>query len=135
MADTFSLDLSRLIAKAQGQTELVVRKVMLDTFTRVVRRSPVDTGRFRANWVVGINSANTATSDATDKSGSSAISRITSEVQTAKVRDDVSVYCTNSLSYAHVLEYGRGNGKPGSLQAPNGMVRVTLTEIASRYGA
>lgn len=131
---TFALDLSRLVEKAKGQTELVVRKVMLETFQRVVMKSPVDTGRFRANWVIGYNAPNTTTSTATDKSGGGTIGKIASEVQTARVDDSMAIFCTNSLPYSVILEYGRDNGQPGSKQAPNGMVRVTLAEITSRYG-
>lgn len=130
----FALDLSRMLDKAKDRTDLAVRKVMLETFQKVVMKSPVDTGRFRANWVIGIGALNTATTEATDKSGSATLSAITSSVQSAKILDGVSTFCTNSLPYAHVLEYGRANGAPGSLQAPSGMVRITLTEIVSKYG-
>lgn len=132
---TFALDLSRLVAKAKGQTELVVRKVMLEAFRGVVMKTAVDTGRARANWTVGHGSPNTTTSDATDKGGGSTLGKIASEVQTAKIADSMSIYLTNALVYVPILEYGRGNGSPGSLQSPQGMVRVTLAEIASRYGA
>jgi hypothetical protein len=129
MAGKFSLDLSRLIAKANGQADTVARKIMLETFRSAVMKSPVDTGRFRANWVMGYGAPNTATSDATDKSGGGTIGRIASAVATTRLTEGASIFCTNSLPYALKLEHG------SSKQSPNGMVRLTLTEISSRYGA
>lgn len=128
MAGQFALDLSRLVKKAKGQTETVVRKVMLEAFQRVVLKSPVDTGRFRGNWIVGLGSYSTSTTDATDPGGAATIRRITSDVMGARI-DGRPIYLTNSLPYAHRLEYGY------SAQAPSGMVRLTLTEISSKYGA
>lgn len=125
---TFALDLSRLVAKANGWTELVIKKVMLEAFRSVVLKSPVRFGRFRGNWIVGYGSPNTATTEATDKSGSKTIAKITSDVMSVRLDDSMSVYLTNSLPYAQRLEYGY------SKQAPSGMVRVTLAEITSHYG-
>jgi hypothetical protein len=44
----FELDIQRFVDKANGNINLVVRKVALDLFTRVIMKSPVDTGRFGA---------------------------------------------------------------------------------------
>ena len=125
---SFALDLSKACEKAKGQTEMVARKVMLDLFSRVIMKSPVDTGRFRANWNVGYGSPDKTTTNATDNS----LGRVTNEISTAKIGG--SIYLSNSLPYSHVLEFGRASGKPGSLQAPQGMVRISLIEITSVYG-
>ena len=47
---TWSVPLDRLAEKMGLEVETVVRKVTSDMFGAVVRKSPVDTGRFRANW-------------------------------------------------------------------------------------
>lgn len=120
---SFALDLSKACEKAKGQTELVARKVMLDLFSRVIMKSPVDTGRFRANWNVGYGSADKTTSNATDNS----LGRVTKEISTAKIGG--SIYLSNSLPYSIRLE----NGWSG--QAPAGMVRLSLVEITNQYGA
>lgn len=125
---TFALDLSRLVEKAKGQTDLVVRKVMLETFRSVVMRSPVDTGRFRANWVLGYGAPNKTTGEETDKSGGAALGKIAEGVQSARIGDS-SLFLTNSLPYSFELENG------SSRQAPAGMIRLTLTEVSSKYGA
>lgn len=127
MSGDFSLDLSRLIKKAKGNTEIAVRKVMLETFSRVVMKSPVDTGRFRANWQSGIGKYSTETSEETDKNGAITIGKISTIIDGVKL-DGRHVYLVNSLPYATQLEYG------SSKQAPAGMVRTTLAEITARYG-
>ena len=120
MAGKFALDVSRFVAQAKGNADLVVRRVALDLFTRVVRRSPVDTGRFRANWQTSVGAINTTTSEATDKSGSTSVARAQAVVGSAHAGDRI--FLANSLPYARRLEYGH------SKQAPAGMVRVTLQE-------
>lgn len=128
MAGQFALDLSRLVEKAQGKTEVAIRKVMLETFSRVVLKSPVDTGRFRSNWFVGVGGINGETTEQHDPSGSRTLGRISADVLSAPI-DGRSIYLTNSLPYSIRLENGY------SKQAPAGMVALTLTEIASKYGA
>lgn len=123
----FSLDLSRLVEKAKGRTELVVKKVMLEAFERVVMKSPVDTGRFRANWVASIGEYSRVVSESTDQDGSKTTGDINAAVSAMQLRGQT-IYLTNSLPYATRLEYGY------SKQAPIGMVRTTLAEITAHYG-
>lgn len=122
-SQTFGLDLKKACEKAKGQTELVARKVMLDLFSRVIMKSPVDTGRFRANWNVGYGSPDKTTTQSTN----SALGKVTQEISTARLGG--SIYLSNSLPYSIRLE----NGWSG--QAPAGMVRLSLVEITNQYGA
>ena len=119
----FALDLAKACEKAKGQTEIMARKVMLDLFSRVIMKSPVDTGRFRANWNVGYGSPDTATTESTD----SALGKVTKEIVSAELGGKI--YLSNSLPYSLRLERG------WSGQAPAGMVRLSLVEITNQYGA
>ena len=134
----FSLDLSRAVAKAKGNTSLAVKRVMLETFTRCIAKSPVDTGRFRANWTASIGSYSTGTTDALDKRRVGDRKGPTIDAMAYMVDGvqlgDYKVFLVNNLPYSHVLEYGRASGKPGSLQAPQGIVRITLAEVVAKYG-
>lgn len=123
---SFALDLSRMCAKAGGRVDVVVRKVIFELFRRVILRSPVDTGRFRGNWYVGIGAMNGATDDGTDKTGAATVSRVSSGVMTFPLGQ--SIWLTNSLPYAQSLEYGY------SKQAPAGMVRLSVAETTAKYG-
>ena len=118
---TFALDLSKAIEKAKDKAELVARKITLELFSAVILKSPVDTGRFRANWNCSIGSADKSTSEATDKEGAGSIGRVRAEV-TKYTLDGRSIFLANSLPYAERLENGWSD------QAPQGMVRLSIIE-------
>lgn len=117
---SFTLDIQRFVDKANGNIDLVVRKIALDLFTRIVLKSPVDTGRFRGNWQVGIGAIPAGTLELNDKAGTATISRVTAA--TLGVSAGQTIYLINNLSYARRLEYG------WSKQAPEGMVRKSVAE-------
>lgn len=121
MAQSFSLNIKAWCDKAKDRADLVVRKVALDVGSRVVMRSPVDTGRFRANWQYGVGQPNPTVLEAVDKDGSTSIARISAGSATAKLGDVI--YVSNSLPYALRLEAG------WSQQAPAGMVGLTVQEF------
>lgn len=114
----FALDITRYVEAANGQIDLVVRKICLELFSRVIMMSPVATGRFRGNWQVGIGAIPTGTLALNDKTGTATISKVDAKVAGVKAGDIV--YLANNLPYARRLEYGY------SKQAPNGMVRTAL---------
>ncbi len=115
----FTLQLQKFVDKAKGNAELVVRKVGIEVLSQVVLKSPVDTGRFRANWVVGSAGIGTTT-QFVDKNGATTINRGTAKIMEIKLGE--SIWLSNSLPYARRLEYG------WSKQAPSGMVRTTIAE-------
>lgn len=120
----FVLDLERFRDKATRNAETVVRKTAIDLFSRVVLRTPVDTGRARANWLTSLGGATVEQRDLFDPSGSLAISDITQAALDWDARSG-SLFLTNNLPYIERLEHGH------SAQAPVGMVKVTLTEFES----
>lgn len=119
----FALDVQRFVDKAKGDIDLVVRKVALDMFRRVIMKSPVDTGRFKGNWLVAIGSIPDGTIEINDKSGAATISRVTAAA--LELRAGQIIYLINNLEYATALEYGH------SKQAPAGMVRTTVQEFSA----
>lgn len=121
MAQTFALDIKAWCEKAKDRAELVVRKVALDVGSRVVQRSPVDTGRFRANWQYGVGQPNVKITEQTDAGGTATIARIATAAASARLGEVI--YLSNSLPYALRLEAGY------SKQAPAGMVGITVMEF------
>ena len=121
MGTIFSADIQKFIDKAKGNADLVVRKVALDLFRKVIVKSPVDTGRFKGNWQVAIGSIPAGTLSINDKSGTATIAKVTAEALNMKAGDVI--YLVNNLPYARALEYGH------SKQAPAGMVRITIEEF------
>lgn len=119
---SFSVDLSRWVAKANGNVDKVLRQTVMLASQGIVQRSPVDTGRFRANWQFSVGVPDLSTSKQVDPSGSITMARIQGQIAGIKAGQDA--YLTNSLPYAHRLEF-----EGWSSQAPNGMVRVTLAGL------
>jgi hypothetical protein len=117
----FSAQIAEFVAKAKGNADLVVRKVALEMFSRVIQKSPVDTGRFKGNWQVAIGSLPAGTLEINDKGGTATIARVTATALGVKAGDVI--YLVNNLEYALPLEYGH------SKQAPSGMVRLTILEF------
>lgn len=117
---SFALDVRNWEQRSQQELKTILRKVALELFTRVIMRSPVDTGRFRGNWQVEIGTPSGEVLDRFDKSGSQAVSDATSVV--SKWEGDTAIFLFNNLPYAMRLEDG------WSGQAAQGMVRVTLQE-------
>lgn len=121
IAGGFASQLAAFAEKTKLGIDTVVRKVAIDITSALLMRAPVDTGRFRANWALGIGSPNTSTSETLDPSGSATLGQITTQISTVKAGGQI--FITNSLPYALALE--RGHSK----QAPNGMVALTALEF------
>lgn len=120
MASQFELDIARFVEKAKGRIDLVVRKISLDLFKRVIMKSPVKEGRFKGNWQCAIGSVPDGVLAVDDKAGTATISKMTAAV--AGLHAGQIIYLVNNLAYARRLEYGH------SQQAPAGVVRITVAE-------
>jgi hypothetical protein len=115
---SFNSDIQRFSKKTGIALDVAVRKIVFDAFNMVVKKTPVDTGRARGNWIVSVNSIDrTVKLDATRPNAIS-----------IKKGDGVNpIYITNSLDYIHDLESGT------SKQARSGMVAVTINEIRGSF--
>lgn len=121
------MDLSRFCKKYDADIKLVIRKISFEAFKRIILRTPVDTGRARANWGVTVGSPNKYVIESEDKSGSATLAMAADGTMSWSCEG--SIFMTNNLPYIGVLEYGRDDGTPGSKQAPQGMIRVTMEEM------
>lgn len=118
---SFALDVSKFVEKAKKNPEKVMRQVSIKLFSAIIKASPVDTGRFRMNWMASGGTPASGITDATDKSGNIATGNATSFV--LKATDWREFTLTNNLPYAQRLEYG------WSQQAPAGVVRVNVSRF------
>jgi len=100
-----------------------VQKIALDLLGRVVMRTPVDSGRLRANWSVSINYRDMNIREVDDKLGSGTIAAGRATIASMKVPQVV--YLQNNLPYVSAIENGH------SRQAPIGMLAVSLAELQS----
>jgi hypothetical protein len=134
---TFAADISEFARRTKLKGATVVKKIAFDGLRGVMKKSPVDTGRFRASWRVGINTPDLSTAPKL-KAGSSDDS--------GRLRDDKgkfvsgfgagsgnqvinranwgdTIFITNNLPYGPRLENG------WSKQAPQGMLKLTFLEL------
>ena len=71
---SFADSIAAFRRKTNLSMDVINRKVCLDLTRAIVRRSPVDTGRFRGNWMLGVGSINTETlPQITDQDGGESI--------------------------------------------------------------
>jgi hypothetical protein len=117
----FALDLRAFVQRFNANADLVARKAAIDIFASIVKRTPVDTGRARANWQVGIGTAPSGEVTQRDKTGEATVSAGNQKLGTFKCGP--SIWFANNLPYAVPLEYG------WSKQAPGGMVRLAAAEF------
>ena len=118
---SFSIDLQKFADKANVSMKTAVQKIAIEAFKRVIEKSPVDTGRFLANWGVQIGSPYAGSSESFDKTGSATIAKAAGDVLAWNAQG--SIYLCNNLSYSIMLEYGH------SKKAPGGMVRLSVAEM------
>lgn len=119
MAQTFALAVDRFVERAKAAPDTVVRKVALGLHRDIVMGTPVDTGRARASWGVGLNRYEGMDVTVTDRHGAQTILRGAARLNSYQPGD--SVWIGSRLPYIERLEYGHSN------QAPRGMVRLALT--------
>lgn len=115
------IGVSGALKKVQGRADKLMRALVLETTSRLVTKTPVDTGRARGNWQVGTKVAAPGGTGDTDKSGTGSIAKAASILQSLNVGE--TVYITNGLPYIKALEDGH------STQAPQGMVKTTVAEL------
>lgn len=118
----WTVPLDRLAEKYKGDMDKTVRAATILAAQKVVMRTPVDTGRLRANWQFTSNAPGNTTTDATDK-GLAVLANMTAQIQASAVGGKT--YISNSLPYAQRIEY-EGYSK---VKAPQGMVRISLAEM------
>jgi len=120
-------DFNRLLNEAMERlpqhANTIKRKMALEVLGRVARRSPVDTGRFRGNWQVGINRRPTGEVGVGGAAAAAPAAIAQGATQLAIVQPGQDIWITNNVPYAEQLEFG------SSWQAPEGVLAVTLAEV------
>ena len=129
-ARRFSIEIDREFAECMGEVRAIVGKTALEALSRVVQRTPVDTGRARGNWFVSFGSAENQTTALVDPSGSATISKGAAKIGTYRRETSFpKIVLYNNLPYIGRLEDGY------STQAPTGMVAITAMELNLRAAA
>lgn len=114
-ADDLSID-EELTAEVNKEA----RKVALKALRNIVLATPVDTGRARGNWRVGVNSDPRDTIARKSKKGTAAIKVGQSTIASAKGKGLVDIVIANNLPYIERLNDG------WSEQAPSKFVEKAI---------
>lgn len=117
---SIAAQLEAIAKRSQEDLEDVFSASMLRLGNITIQASPVDTGRFRSNWMSAYGAIDSKTVPDALPSGAPSVTRLTSKL--ADVDLGVTFYFTNSLPYAQRLEYG------WSAQAKGGIVRKAKLE-------
>jgi len=107
---------------ANNQMEKLLRAAVLETDSLLKQASPVDTGRFRASWQVGENSATGGIKASGSYTGIPALDRIGYSQE--RIGNIYSVH--NNLPYAESLANG------SSKQADRGFIQGIAKDVQGR---
>lgn len=142
----FTADLKRFSDKTEKNASRFCRLFALDLHRRIVKRSPVETGRFKANNQISMNTLPSESTTATDKNGAATVTAGVAEMGKFLLGDTIFEY--NNLAYAVKLEMGGYPNPPKrgtwdkakqayviqtingySKQAPQGVYRISAKEV------
>ena len=115
----FSNRISRVGDDVEDGTDRVVRQAAVAVNQTVTLATPVDTGRARANWQVGIGAPVLEATEDTDKNGNATINRNNGKIALRQKRQ--TVYISNNVPYIGRLNAG------SSAQAPAGFVEEAVS--------
>lgn len=111
-----------LMDRLEENVDRFVRALGLETMGRLMRKTPVDTGRARANWNAATGSPDRSVDEKKSASDVTA-AQAAAEQKIAEFGAGESLFLTNGLPYIPALEDGHSG------QAPQGMIKVTVQEL------
>jgi hypothetical protein len=117
---TFSQRLDRIAANVPKRSDEIVRRASLAASAAVITATPVDTGRARSNWQVGLNEPITNVRETMGVSPQPAIEEARQRVRTYDGTLHRAIFLTNNLPYIQRLNEGY------SAQAPAGFVQAAI---------
>lgn len=123
---SWTVPFNKVIASVEDKENVIIRKIALDLFKKVILKTPVLSGRARGNWYVSVGVPARVEQDTQDKSGMATIAMAQSEIYRWSPKDN-NIYLTNNLPYIYGLERGR------SKKAPNGMVKISIAEVMNEH--
>lgn len=118
----FLADLRSSITEAKGGAEDVIKLASINLFTKIVNKTPVDTGHLSYNWNMDLNNPDLSVKSGVDPQKGKTISEGGKHIESFKLGIK-QIWITNNVEYAYDIEYGKSRVK-----APQGMVRVSLQE-------
>lgn len=117
MALAFDRQIAAFAKKANISIDRAIRGTSIKLFSAIILASPVDTGRFRANW----QASNERPASGEVSGFSDPVNKVTTYINGAPFANEFTL--ANNLPYAYKLEFGYSD------QAPQGMVRINVARF------
>ena len=121
----WEVDMRRIKGLTESKMVKVLKIAAMETMRDIIMDTPVDTGRLRGNWQVGIGQKESGQLSVLDPNGGVTIARITSKLVQINKNDTIVFY--NNLPYAYPIEFGHS-----AVKAPQGMVRKNIANWGGR---
>ena len=122
---TFALDLERFQTKVTTNASAIIKKIVLEMFSRVIKRTPVDTGAAQNSWEIGVNAIpgghEVILGGEFGQVSQGQLARGLEGFTSFSIGD--TAYIVSGIEYIGFLEEGRSD------QAPAGMVKITVREF------
>tara|TARA_R110000744_G_scaffold318020_1_gene424568 strand:+ start:645 stop:1031 length:387 start_codon:yes stop_codon:yes gene_type:complete len=110
----FNDDLEKFIVATGVTVDKGVRTIAMRLYNGITQMTPVDTGRAKGNWNMGIGQPDLSINEGARQKQNFNL----------KIGDGLkTIYITNNLPYINTLEYGNAN------RQPVGMVKITMNNI------
>ena len=116
---SFVNDIKKFVRKTDKRFDLVFRGTCLSLLSKIIKRTPVLTGRLAGNWSVDINNIPKEIIENSDPEEAVGYGML--KLKDAVIGDIV--YIANNLPYVFPIEY-----EGHSQKAPEGMVGITVAE-------
>lgn len=100
----FSLAFKQINDKTDKQLRRIIRKSVFDLTSDIIKDTPVDTGRLRANWQVSFNTPIDAQLKMEDKDGNATIEKAKRLISGSPI--PLVYWIQNNLPYAETIEFG-----------------------------
>jgi hypothetical protein len=123
-ASDFSASLQKLAVALDAEMSKVVRNSVLRAFGAIIKRSPVDTGAYRASHGIA-NAEPSQTEGIVKGKKGSKLPPATAKSWTWRVGDG-NIWLYNNVPYAERIETGNW-----SKQAPQGVYKMAIPEITN----
>lgn len=113
------------------QAEKALKKTAIDLLKRVIRKTPVDTGRARGGWLAFLEEENVAVNVSQDAGGNFSQEEVQRGIEEGDFEVDFRgaskrIQIMNGVEYIIPLEFGH------SEQSPAGMLRIAMREMRTK---
>lgn len=126
-AGSFAAGLGKFLQGVDKTAHKRVRKIAFAAWGGILAASPFDTGTFRANWMVAVNTIDMTVVEYPDATKKHPAPKRPYPDPNFQLGD--SIYISNALPYANSLESGWSD------QAPQGVVAPTKRALESKIKA